>query len=90
MKTAAYTTLIASAICIFLMLAGILSCSYYYILRIRRRNEDSVVSGYLYMGISILLFYNVATGFSALGDSQDTLFFWQSHPHPMWQWIFGL
>ena len=75
MKTAVYTTLIASAmLCIFLMLVGILSCS--WLLHITNTPEEIFEDSKLYLDIYIwgfpfLLFYNVATGFfSALGDSK--------------------
>lgn len=80
MKTAVYTTLIASAaLCICLMLIGMLSCS--ALLRITNTPEDIFADSKLYLDIYIwgfpfLLFYNVATGiFSALGDSKTPFFF---------------
>lgn len=95
MKTAVYTTLIASAmLCIFLMLVGILSCS--WLLHITNTPEEIFEDSKLYLDIYIwgfpfLLFYNVATGFFRHWEiPRHLLFFWQSHLHPMWQWIFGL
>ncbi len=80
MKTAVYTTLIASAmLCIFLMLVGILSCS--WLLHITNTPEEIFEDSKLYLDIYIwgfpfLLFYNVATGFfSALGDSKTPFIF---------------
>lgn len=80
MKTAVYTTLIASAVlCICLMLIGILSCS--WLLQITNTPEEIFVDSKLYLDIYIwgfpfLLFYNVATGiFSALGDSKTPFIF---------------
>lgn len=80
MKTAVYTTLIASAaLCICLMLIGMLSCS--ALLRITNTPADIFADSKLYLDIYIwgfpfLLFYNVATGiFSALGDSKTPFFF---------------
>ena len=80
MKTAVYTTLISSAmLCIFLMLVGILSCS--WLLHITNTPEEIFEDSKLYLDIYIwgfpfLLFYNVATGFfSALGDSKTPFIF---------------
>ena len=80
MKTAVYTTLIASAVlCICLMLIGILSCS--WLLHITNTPEEIFADSKLYLDIYIwgfpfLLFYNVATGiFSALGDSKTPFIF---------------
>lgn len=80
MKTAVYTTLIASAmLCIFLMLVGILSCS--WLLHITNTPEEIFEDSKLYLdvyiwGFPFLLFYNVATGFfSALGDSKTPFIF---------------
>jgi putative MATE family efflux protein len=80
MKTAVYTTIIASAmLCIFLMLVGILSCS--WLLHITNTPEEIFEDSKLYLDIYIwgfpfLLFYNVATGFfSALGDSKTPFIF---------------
>lgn len=80
MKTAVYTTLIASAVlCICLVLIGILSCS--WLLHITNTPEEIFADSKLYLDIYIwgfpfLLFYNVATGiFSALGDSKTPFIF---------------
>ena len=80
MKTAVYTTLIASAVlCVCLMLIGILSCS--WLLQITNTPEEIFADSKLYLDIYIwgfpfLLFYNVATGiFSALGDSKTPFIF---------------
>ncbi len=80
MKTAVYTTLIASAVlCIGLMLVGILGCS--QLLQITNTPEEIFADSKLYLDIYIwgfpfLLFYNVATGiFSALGDSKTPFIF---------------
>lgn len=80
MKTAVYTTWIASAIlCVVLMLIGLTSCS--GILSLIRTPEDIFEDSKLYLniymwGFPFLLFYNVATGiFSALGDSKTPFFF---------------
>lgn len=80
MKTAVYTTFIASAVlCVSLMLIGILSCS--WLLHITNTPEEIFADSKLYLDIYIwgfpfLLFYNVATGiFSALGDSKTPFIF---------------
>ena len=80
MKTAVYTTLIASAVlCVCLMLIGILSCN--WLLHITNTPEEIFTDSKLYLDIYIwgfpfLLFYNVATGiFSALGDSKTPFIF---------------
>lgn len=80
MKTAVYTTLIASAVlCVCLMLIGMLSCS--GLLSLTNTPADIFADSKLYLNIYIwgfpfLLFYNVATGiFSALGDSKTPFFF---------------
>lgn len=80
MKTAVYTTLIASAVlCACLMLSGTLSCS--RLLRVTNTPEEIFADSKLYLDIYIwgfpfLLFYNVATGiFSALGDSRTPFVF---------------
>lgn len=80
MKTAVYTTLIASAVlCVCLMLIGILSSS--WLLQITNTPEEIFEDSKLYLDIYIwgfpfLLFYNVATGiFSALGDSKTPFIF---------------
>ncbi len=80
MKTAVYTTLIASAVlCIVLMLAGFLSCD--ILLRLMKTQEEIMADSALYLdiyilGLPFLLFYNIATGiFSALGDSKTPFLF---------------
>ena len=80
MKTAVYTTLIASAVlCIVLMLAGFLSCD--VLLRLMKTQEEIMADSALYLdiyilGLPFLLFYNIATGiFSALGDSKTPFLF---------------
>lgn len=80
MKTAVYTTLIASAVlCACLMLFGILSSG--WLLRITNTPEEIFADSKLYLDIYIwgfpfLLFYNVNTGiFSALGDSKTPFLF---------------
>ncbi len=79
MKTAVYTTLIASAVlCIVLMLAGFLSCD---VLRLMKTQQEIMADSALYLdiyilGLPFLLFYNIATGiFSALGDSKTPFLF---------------
>ncbi|MDO5154713.1 MAG: MATE family efflux transporter [Eubacteriales bacterium] len=80
MKTAVYTTWIASAIlCAILVFSGLISCQELLTV-IRTPHEifdDSKVYLTIYMlGFPFLLFYNVATGiFSALGDSKTPFFF---------------
>lgn len=80
MKTAVYTTLIASAVlCVTLMLAGFLSCD--VLLRLMKTQEAILADSALYLdiyilGLPFLLFYNIATGiFSALGDSKTPFLF---------------
>lgn len=80
MKTAVYTTLIASAVlCICLTLIGTLSCN--WLLQITNTPQELFEDSKLYLDIYILgfpflLFYNVATGiFSALGDSKTPFIF---------------
>lgn len=80
MKTAVYTTWIASAIlCAVLMLAGLLTCR--EVLMLINTPEEILLDSKLYLdiymwGFPFLLFYNVATGiFSALGDSKTPFFF---------------
>ena len=75
MKTAVYTTFIASAVlCALLMLAGTLGCN--GMLRLINTPENVFADSKLYldiyiMGLPFVFFYNVATGiFSALGDSK--------------------
>ena len=80
MKTAVYTTLIASAVlCVCLMLIGKLSCG--WLLQITNTPEEIITESKLYLDIYIggfpfLLFYNVAVGiFSAMGDSKTPFIF---------------
>ena len=80
MKTAVYTTFIASAVlCALLMLAGTLGCN--GMLRLINTPENVFADSKLYLDIYILglpfvFFYNVATGiFSALGDSKTPFIF---------------
>lgn len=80
MKTAVYTTLVASAVlCVLLMLFGITMGG--SLLRIIHTPENIMQDSRLYLDIYIwgfpfLLFYNIATGiFSALGDSKTPFLF---------------
>lgn len=80
MKTAVYTSAIASVVlCILLMFAGILGCT--KLLYLIRTPDTIFADSKLYLDIYILgfpflLFYNVATGiFSALGDSKTPFIF---------------
>ena len=80
LKTAVYTALIASsAICIVLMLAGMLFSD--GLLRLIRTPEEVFADSKLYLdiyiyGLPFVFFYNVATGiFSALGDSKTPFIF---------------
>lgn len=80
MKTAVYTTLIASGVlCATLMLAGIL-CSG-GLLSLIHTPEEIFADSKLYLdiyiwGLPFLFFYNIATGiFSALGDSKTPFIF---------------
>ena len=80
LKTAVYTTLIASGVvCLVLMGAGTLWCE--SLLRLIHTPEDILPDSKLYLDIYILglpfvFYYNVATGiFSALGDSKTPFFF---------------
>lgn len=80
MKTAVYTTLMASGVlCVVLMLCGILFCS--QLLGVINTPPDILSDSKLYLDIYILglpfvFFYNVATGiFSALGDSKTPFLF---------------
>ena len=75
LKTAVYTTLIASGVlCGVLMLSGILFCD--SLLRLINTPESVLADSRLYLDIYIyslpfVFYYNVATGiFSALGDSK--------------------
>ncbi len=80
MKTAVYTSLIASsAICIILMLIGML-CSD-GLLRLIKTPDEVFADSKLYLdiyiyGLPFVFLYNVATGiFSALGDSKTPFIF---------------
>lgn len=80
MKTAVYTSMIASGVlCVILMAAGIAGCT--ELLRLIRTPDSLLADSGLYLDIYIrgfpfLLFYNVATGiFSAMGDSRTPFFF---------------
>lgn len=80
MKTAVYTTLIASGVvCLTLMAAGTLCCT--ELLRLIQTPENVMADSQLYLDIYILglpfvFYYNVATGiFSALGDSKTPFIF---------------
>lgn len=80
MKTAVYTTLIASGVlCIILMAAGLVFCT--SLLKLINTPDNIFAASKLYMNIYILglpfiFYYNVATGiFSALGDSKTPFIF---------------
>lgn len=80
LKTAVYTTLIASGVvCLLLMAIGGLFCT--DLLRLIHTPEDILPDSKLYLDIYILglpfvFYYNVATGiFSALGDSKTPFYF---------------
>lgn len=80
MKTAVYTSMIASAVlCVVLMLAGIAGCR--GLLHLIQTPDAIFADSRLYLNIYIwgfpfMLFYNVATGiFSALGDSKTPFIF---------------
>ena len=80
LKTAVYTTLIASGgVCLLLMAIGTLFCT--DLLRLINTPEDILPDSKLYLDIYILglpfvFYYNVATGiFSALGDSKTPFYF---------------
>ena len=80
LKTAVYTTLIASGVvCLVLMGGGTLFCT--NLLRMINTPEDILPDSKLYLDIYILglpfvFYYNVATGiFSALGDSKTPFYF---------------
>ena len=80
LKTAVYTTLIASSVlCVALMLAGLLLGQ--PLLHLIRTPENVFADSWLYLeiyiwGLPFVLFYNVATGvFSALGDSRTPFIF---------------
>ena len=80
LKTAVYTTLIASGVvCLLLMAIGGLFCT--DLLRLIHTPEDILPDSKLYLDIYVLglpfvFYYNVATGiFSALGDSKTPFYF---------------
>lgn len=80
LKTAVYTTLIASGVlCLLLMLGGLLFSQ--PLLRLINTPEDVFADSWLYLeiyvwGLPFVIFYNVATGiFSALGDSRTPFIF---------------
>lgn len=80
MKTAVYTSLIATgALCVLLMLFGMVSCG--SLLRLINTPEEVFADSMLYLdiyiwGLPFLFFYNVCTGiFSALGDSKTPFIF---------------
>lgn len=80
MKTAVYTTLIASgAVCIVLMAVGLIFCTNLLNLINTPENimDDSRLYLYIYIcGLPFVFYYNVATGiFSALGDSKTPFIF---------------
>lgn len=80
MKTAVYTTLIASgALCILLMITGYLFCN--ELLHLINTPENIFANSKLYLdiyifGLPFVFYYNVATGiFSAMGDSRTPFIF---------------
>lgn len=80
MKTAVYTTLIASGIlCALLMLFGFIGCR--TLLTVIHTPSEILSDSMLYLniyilGLPFLFFYNIATGiFSALGDSRTPFIF---------------
>lgn len=80
LKTAVYTTFIASAVlCAVLMLAGLLFCR--QMLEVINTPADIIDDSLAYLkiyiwGLPFVFFYNVATGiFAALGDSKTPFFF---------------
>lgn len=80
LKTTVTTTcLFSAALCLFLMLCGILGCS--PLLRLIRTPSDVFADSALYLdiyvwGLPFVFFYNIATGiFSALGDSKTPFYF---------------
>ena len=80
LKTAVYTTLIASGIlCAVLMFAGLIFSQ--PLLHLIKTPEDIFADSWLYLeiyiwGLPFVIFYNVATGiFSALGDSKTPFIF---------------
>lgn len=80
MKTAIYTTLIASGVvCVILMLLGLIFCT--DLLRLINTPDNILADSRLYLiiyicGLPFIFYYNVATGiFSALGDSRTPFIF---------------
>ncbi len=80
MKSAVYTTLIASSVlCMILIAAGLFSCN--TLLRLMKTQEEIMADSSLYLniyiwGLPFLFYYNIATGiFSALGDSRTPFLF---------------
>lgn len=80
MKTAIYTSMIATAVlCLILMVFGILFCG--GLLELINTPEELLSDSKLYLdiyvwGLPFMFFYNVATGiFSALGDSKTPFVF---------------
>ena len=80
MKTAVYTSMIASGVlCLALMLVGILGCD--ALLRLIRTPQEVFADSALYLdiyvwGLPFVFFYNISTGiFSALGDSKTPFIF---------------
>ncbi len=79
-KTAVYTTLIASGVlCGVLMVMGLLSCN--TLLWLMKTQPEIMADSALYLriyiwGLPFLFFYNIATGiFSAMGDSKTPFLF---------------
>ena len=80
LKTAVYTTLIASgAVCLVLMVFGTAFCT--DLLELIHTPQDILAESKLYLdiyiwGLPFVFYYNVATGiFSALGDSKTPFYF---------------
>jgi len=80
MKTAVYTTMIASGVlCVLLMVFGTLFCT--GLLNLIHTQEKIFADSKLYLdiyiwGLPFLFFYNIATGiFSAMGDSKTPFIF---------------
>ena len=80
LKTAVYTSLIASvAVCTLLMVVGVVFCD--GLLRLIKTPEEVFADSKLYLdiyiyGLPFVFLYNVATGiFSALGDSKTPFIF---------------
>lgn len=80
MKTAVYTALIFSgALCLMLMLTGILGCN--SLLELIRTPREVFADSKLYLdiyvwGLPFVFYYNISTGiFSAMGDSRTPFYF---------------